>query len=172
LTVGSTTATDFPGRFSCVVRTAKGKEHPSEVIPCRTADVTPQGEHIKREILVFFTPPLPTGEDAQAPYAIFLRDCLRGTMNGLQEKGEDLMGTTVLRTATPAKRVDLVLFVPEDYPPLHMLSVDGSHPGQPMDEAELTSFSVPYGFRALGWTGHNVPPNAFLRVKFIRLPAG
>ena len=171
LIVGSTTPTDFPGRLSCIVRNAQGKEHPSEVIPSRSEESALEKHmaEIKREILVFFIPQLPAGKDAQAPYTIVMRDCLRGAMSDLQETGESLLGTGVLRAAIPAKRVDLVLLVPEDYQPLEMISPEGGHVGRAMDDTELANFYVPDGFRALGWTGSNVLPDTYLKVKIVQL---
>ncbi|HVR11564.1 MAG TPA: patatin-like phospholipase family protein, partial [Thermoanaerobaculia bacterium] len=173
LTVGSTSATDFPGRVSCTVRNGRREVRSSEFVPSLSEGAArgPDPVGIKREILVFFNPPLPAGPDADAPFSIFMRDCLRGAMLPLREQGWDILECDVARAAAPVERMDLVLLLPESFPEVKMVADDDLRLGHEMSEGEIGEYYVPPGYRPLGWTARSVPSERCLRVKYLRSPS-
>jgi hypothetical protein len=176
LTVGSKTATDFPGRLSCTVRNVRNEEHRSDVVPCLRAQDGEAQSGIEREILVFFEPPLEPGPDPDAPYTLLMRDLLRGGLADLEQTGFDELGAKVTRAAVAVPQIDLVMFVPESHPGVEMARLErpgaSSHPGRPMTPPELSFYNPPYGFRPVGWTGRDVPPKAYLGTQLIALQGG
>lgn len=129
----------------------------------RVPIVDPVQDRQARAFLLFYTPPLePEANTTKGPYTIIVKERLFDGMADLKRTGEDVLGITFARAVKPIDRVDLVLFVPKDYPKLTVASHQNSAPGRQMNGAELADYDVPYGFRAIGWTGRNVPHNGRL----------
>ncbi|MCA1814817.1 MAG: patatin-like phospholipase family protein [Acidobacteria bacterium] len=109
----------------------------------------------RKELLLHFIPPLPP---QSGPYKLECKDVVRGFMKNLAEKKRDDLYITSLRAQGKIDRIDLVLFVPNTAGGLRLVAREGSPPGEPMSELELSKYNVPPGFRAVGWTGVKVDP--------------
>ncbi len=102
-----------------------------------------------RPLLLFFDPFLPP---ESGPYRLDFKDLLADSLRSLREKGRDELFLRINNASGRVGRMDLVLFLPKDYPEVKMVPKPDQPDGHLMSQYELASFPPPPNFRSLGWT--------------------
>jgi hypothetical protein len=115
-----------------------------------------------RRVCVFFQPPL---EPGTGPYRFTIFDQPSNALGRLRKGEEDEIGFTIPRAAE-ALEVRFVLHVPNDFPPISVVSMEGgSEENRDMTPAELSPYrpqGASYSFaKTYGWICPKCPKEGF-----------
>ena len=123
-----------------------------------------------RHVLVFFDPLL--RPERGEVYMLTQQDAVQNSMIGIKTEGHDHL--SLRGRETPADRVDLVLFVPnESHAKMDVKQKESPEgelrtlPGRKMTEEELAAYGpARIGFRPIGWTGEKLTAKDYFGAQF------
>jgi predicted acylesterase/phospholipase RssA len=120
-----------------------------------------------RELLLFLDPVL---EPNTGPYLFDFQNQIDGFLKPLKDAGVDELVFVPRQAQGKIGKIDLVIWVPRDFPEVILtpqLGVVGSR----MEAAELEQYPAPQDYKAFGWTGRDVPPDAPFGIGITRVAA-
>jgi predicted acylesterase/phospholipase RssA len=105
-----------------------------------------------RELLLFLKPAL---QPRTGPYQFDIQNLVDGFLKPLAEKGIDEVVFDPRQADGTIGQIDLVLWVPRDFPEVRLSPKKGVG-GRQMTVAELAKYAIPPNYAAYGWTDSDV----------------